>query len=80
MAAPNADMAQFFDFGEAAMPDASAIQTSERQLLDAFLETDNIQAEEFNTDFSSWLPGYQKPVNPCDYCLSRSLECFIYNA
>ena len=38
MAAPNADMAQFFDFGEAAMPDmhghadqdASAIQTSER--------------------------------------------------
>lgn len=38
MAAPNADMAQFFDFGEAAMPDAhdqidqdaSAIRTSER--------------------------------------------------
>jgi hypothetical protein len=39
MAAPNADMAQFFDFGEAAMPDAAheqvdhdafAIQTSER--------------------------------------------------
>lgn len=38
MAAPNADMAQFFDFGEAAMPDVhqessqdrAAIQTSER--------------------------------------------------
>lgn len=38
MAAPNADMAQFFDFGEAAMPDVqheagqdnSAIQASER--------------------------------------------------
>ncbi|KAF3040535.1 hypothetical protein E8E12_008638 [Didymella heteroderae] len=88
MAAPNADMAQFFDFGEAAMPDAhqhvdqdaSAIQTSESQLLDAFLEKDSLQTEEFNTDFSSWLPGYQKPANPCDYCRSKSLECFIYNA
>jgi hypothetical protein len=37
MAAPNADLAQFFDFGEAAMPDvhqqsqdASAIQSSEK--------------------------------------------------
>ncbi|KAJ8113405.1 hypothetical protein OPT61_g4452 [Boeremia exigua] len=88
MAAPNADMAQFFDFGEAAMPDArqeldqsvSAIQTSESQLLNALLESDNVQPEEFNTDFSSWLPGYQKPANPCEYCRSRSLECFIYNA
>ncbi|KAL1604283.1 hypothetical protein SLS59_004078 [Nothophoma quercina] len=87
MAAPNADMAQFFDFGEAAMPDvhqqgqdASAIQSSESQLLDTFLETDNFQTEEFNTDFSSWLPGYQKPPQPCEYCRSRSLECFIYNA
>ncbi|KAF1363381.1 hypothetical protein EJ07DRAFT_55524, partial [Lizonia empirigonia] len=35
---------------------------------------------DFNTDFSSWLPGYQKPANPCDYCRSKSLECFIYNA
>lgn len=35
---------------------------------------------EFNTDFSSWLPRYQKPSNPCDYCRSKSLECFIYNA
>ncbi|KAJ4989748.1 homeobox and c2h2 transcription [Stagonosporopsis vannaccii] len=81
-------MAQFFDFGEAAMPDVhqepdqdlAAIQTSESQLLDAFLESNNAQAEEFNTDFSSWLPGYQKPANPCDYCRSKSLECFIYNA
>ncbi|KAF1929977.1 uncharacterized protein M421DRAFT_99958 [Didymella exigua CBS 183.55] len=81
-------MAQFFDFGEAAMSDshqqagqdASAIQTSESQLLDALLKTDNPQAEEFNTDFSSWLPGYQKPTNPCEYCRSKSLECFIYNA
>ena len=35
---------------------------------------------EFNSDFSSWLPRYQKPAHPCDYCHSRSLECFIYNA
>lgn len=53
---------------------------SHSQLLDAFLETDNLETEEFNTDFSSWLPGYQKPANPCDYCRSKSLECFIYNA
>ena len=56
------------------------ILTINSQLLEAFLETDNLQAEEFNTDFSSWLPGYQKPPNPCDYCRSKSLECFIYNA
>ncbi|KAH6633206.1 hypothetical protein C7974DRAFT_452440 [Boeremia exigua] len=88
MAAPNADMAQFFDFGEAAMPnvpqeqsqDMSMIETSESQLLDAFLESGNVQTEEFNTDFSSWLPGYQKPASPCEYCRSKSLECFIYNA
>lgn len=34
---------------------------------------------DFNTDFSSWLPRYQKPAHPCEYCRSRSLECFIYN-
>ena len=34
---------------------------------------------EFNTDFSSWLPRYQKPAQPCEYCRSKSLECFIYN-
>jgi len=80
-------MAQFFDFGEAAMPDApqhsgqdvSMVQESESRLLNAFLETDNVDTEEFNTDFSSWLPGYQKPATPCDYCRSKSLECFIYN-
>ena len=54
--------------------------TVNSQLLDTFLETDNLQTEEFNTDFSSWLPGYQKPPQPCEYCRSRSLECFIYNA
>lgn len=36
--------------------------------------------EEFITDFSSWLPRYHKPAQPCDYCRSKSLECFIYNA
>lgn len=54
--------------------------TNHSQLLDAFLENGNLQTEEFNTDFSSWLPGYQKPANPCEYCRSKSLECFIYNA
>ncbi|OSS53532.1 hypothetical protein B5807_01212 [Epicoccum nigrum] len=86
-AAPSTDMAQFFDFGEAAMPDTQqqsgqdtlAIQESESRLLNSFLETNNVQTKEFNTDFSSWLPGYQKPATPCDYCRSKSLECFIYN-
>lgn len=55
------------------------VLTSYSRLLNAFLETDNVQTEEFNTDFSSWLPGYQKPATPCDYCRSKSLECFIYN-
>lgn len=35
---------------------------------------------DFNTDFSSWLPRYQKPAHPCEYCRSRSLECFVYNS
>lgn len=35
---------------------------------------------EWNPDFSSWIPRYHKPAHPCDYCRSRSLECFIYNA
>jgi hypothetical protein len=55
------------------------ILTGYSRLLNSFLETNNVQAEEFNTDFSSWLPGYQKPATPCDYCRSKSLECFIYN-
>lgn len=28
----------------------------------------------------SRLPRYQKPVHPCEYCRSKSLECFIYDA
>ncbi|KAF2867009.1 hypothetical protein BDV95DRAFT_503606 [Massariosphaeria phaeospora] len=34
----------------------------------------------WNNDFSSWLPRYHKPEKPCEYCRSRSLECFVYNA
>lgn len=26
------------------------------------------------------LPRYQKPPTPCEYCRSKSLECFIYDA
>lgn len=26
------------------------------------------------------LPRYQKPLQPCEYCRSKSLECFIYDA
>jgi hypothetical protein len=34
---------------------------------------------EWNSDFSSWLPRYQKPTHPCHYCDSKGLECFIFN-
>ncbi|KAH7383300.1 hypothetical protein BKA66DRAFT_417892 [Pyrenochaeta sp. MPI-SDFR-AT-0127] len=96
MATPNAasDMADFFDFGEAAMPDVPKEAAHEVQLTDiiegfdthgyseTFTSFDNAQPTntEFNTDFSSWIPRYQKPTYPCDYCRSKSLECFIYNA
>ncbi|KAF2642641.1 hypothetical protein P280DRAFT_423491 [Massarina eburnea CBS 473.64] len=40
---------------------------------------DEAPAPEWNNDFSSWLPHYQKPAHACEYCRSRSLECFIYN-
>jgi hypothetical protein len=41
---------------------------------------DQPSTSDFNTDFSSWLPRYLKPSQPCEYCRSRSLECFIYNS
>ncbi|KAH9864023.1 hypothetical protein J1614_009956 [Plenodomus biglobosus] len=96
MATPNrgSDMADFFDFGEAAMPDVqqdadfdlSALQNQESYAPDentgepSQLTGTSAKSAEFNTDFSSWLPRYQKPTQPCEYCRSRSLECFIYNS
>ncbi|KAF1944808.1 hypothetical protein EJ02DRAFT_479592 [Clathrospora elynae] len=94
MATPNTafDMADFVDFGETAMPDVSqeasldvsAIPSKVNYLLDdSDILTQPIDAPtntEFNTDFSSWLPRYQKPVQPCEYCRSKGLECFIYNS
>jgi hypothetical protein len=38
------------------------------------------QPSEWNPDFSVWVPRYHKPAQPCHYCRSRSLECFIFNA
>ncbi|KAF2743937.1 hypothetical protein M011DRAFT_371124, partial [Sporormia fimetaria CBS 119925] len=35
---------------------------------------------DFDSDFSSWLPRYQKPAHPCEYCRSRLLTCFIYTS
>ncbi|KAH7135602.1 hypothetical protein B0J11DRAFT_518746 [Dendryphion nanum] len=106
MATPNvsSDMAQFFDFGEAAIPETrQEVVEAVPGALDSgvycpahgdnatgscichditFLDNIPIQqhSAEWNSDFSSWLPRYQKPAHPCDYCRSRSLECFIYNA
>ncbi|KAH9862460.1 hypothetical protein IAQ61_009877, partial [Plenodomus lingam] len=96
MTTPNrgSDMADFFDFGEAAM-----LESQENTILDfsnlpneeshasndstgepSQLTVTPTKSAEFNTDFSSWLPRYQKPVQPCEYCRSKSLECFIYNS
>lgn len=45
------------------------------------LEDETVHNEpEWNPDFSSWIPRYHKPAHPCEYCRSKSLECFIYNA
>ncbi|KAF2261957.1 hypothetical protein CC78DRAFT_535186 [Lojkania enalia] len=33
--------------------------------------------QEWNSNFSNWIPRYSKAAHPCDYCRSRSLECFI---
>jgi hypothetical protein len=107
MATPNvpSDMAQFFDFAEAAMPDtlpeANATQKprvncpahgdnlTDGCICHGFFEDYTVpedvqetdaRSQEWNPDFSSWLPRYHKPTHACEYCRSRSLECFIFNA
>ncbi|KAG9189036.1 hypothetical protein G6011_05904 [Alternaria panax] len=96
MATPSAafDMTDFVDFGEAGMPNVSHeadLNVSETLLQQsvpledgsgALEQSTSAQAAstDFNTDFSSWLPRYQKPAHPCEYCRSRSLECFVYNS
>ena len=35
------------------------------------------QSMEFSAEFSSWTPRFSKPIEPCDYCRSRQLECFL---
>lgn len=89
MATPGAaDLGQFFDFGEAAMPDVLQdrthdIATTEIEAsvpVTEVLEGVQDTTAEFNTDFSSWLPRYQKPARPCDYCRLKGLECFIYDS
>ncbi|KAF2020729.1 hypothetical protein BU24DRAFT_339509 [Aaosphaeria arxii CBS 175.79] len=110
MATPNvsSEMAQFFDFGEAAMPDtiqdvffdfihtlqlpaalltdlsclcheSQDVQTSQDLIAGTASDAAVPSGPEWNSDFSSWIPTYSKPADPCDYCRSRSLECFIYN-
>ncbi|KAF2830694.1 hypothetical protein CC86DRAFT_391553 [Ophiobolus disseminans] len=88
MATPNAsDMGQYFDFGEAAVPDVqqgASQQNSTIQLGEGYLTQKELQditntSAEFNTDFSTHLPRYQKPAHSCDYCRSKGLECFIYD-
>ncbi|KAG9386606.1 homeobox and c2h2 transcription factor [Pyrenophora tritici-repentis] len=95
MTTPNAafDMADFVDFGETGIPnttkeinlDTSGALLDESYVLHqesaSLMKNLDVQATstDFNTDFSSWLPRYQKPTQPCAYCRSKSLECFIYN-
>ncbi|CAN9082157.1 unnamed protein product [Alternaria alternata] len=96
MATPCAafDMADFVDFGDASMPNVS--QETDHSVSGTLLQqsvpsdddsgaleqSNSAQptSTDFNTDFSSWLPRYQKPAHPCEYCRSRSLECFVYNS
>jgi uncharacterized C2H2 Zn-finger protein len=88
------DMADFVDFGDTSLPSVSqgtdlniveptldeshpfGGEDSEALGQSAHAQTTDI---DFNTDFSTWLPTYQKSAQPCDYCKSMSFECFIYN-
>ncbi|CAE7178690.1 hypothetical protein P3342_002159 [Pyrenophora teres f. teres] len=95
MTTPNAafDMTDFVDFGETGISnttkeinlDTAGALLDQSYVLDqesaSLMHTLDAQATstDFNTDFSSWLPRYQKPAQPCAYCRSKSLECFIYN-
>jgi hypothetical protein len=73
----------FQDYSTSVLCLRICVITSISLVADIFPEnvppTDQSHADEFNTDFSSWLPRYQKPSHPCDYCRSRSLECFVYS-
>ncbi|KAF2116300.1 hypothetical protein BDV96DRAFT_474367, partial [Lophiotrema nucula] len=91
MAAPNmpSDMDQLFDFGEAAIPEmrqeTAATNTATVKMHKPYYFTlpdliAEAQAQEWNNDFSTWIPRYAKPETPCDYCRSRQLECFIYDS
>jgi hypothetical protein len=56
-----------------------------RLTLSSYLNHEELQSitnpgPDFNTDFSTHLPRYQKPSHPCDYCRSKGLECFIYDS
>lgn len=88
------DMADFVDFGDTSLPGVSqgtdlnimeptldeshpfGEEDPEALGQSAHAQTTDI---DFNTDFSTWLPTYRKSAQPCDYCRSMSLECFIYN-
>lgn len=37
-----------------------------------------METQEFNNDFSSWIPRYSKPEQACDYCRDRQLDCFTF--
>ncbi|KAF2704399.1 hypothetical protein K504DRAFT_461160 [Pleomassaria siparia CBS 279.74] len=49
-------------------------------VLEQDLENGIANQPDWNPDFSNWIPRYHKPAQPCDYCRSKSLECFIYNS
>ncbi|EMD93289.1 hypothetical protein COCC4DRAFT_49159 [Bipolaris maydis ATCC 48331] len=88
------DMADFVDFGDTSIPGVSQgtdLNITEPALDQSpllgqddsrgLVQSTDAQTTDidFNTDFSTWLPTYQKSVQPCEYCRSMSLECFIYN-
>ncbi|KAH5433128.1 hypothetical protein HBI32_054660 [Parastagonospora nodorum] len=89
MATPSvSEISQYFDFGEAAMPDAQQETSQDPPSTlsgEGYLNHEELQSitnpgPDFNTDFSTHLPRYQKPSHPCDYCRSKGLECFIYDS
>jgi len=104
----NSDIEQFFDFGEAALPEFNDLSVephiadstghvcpshpeSQDCICHGFMNdfdfnlhdtamtgiTNNATGDDFNTDFSAWIPRYKKPEKACLYCSSKGLDCFF---
>lgn len=63
------------------MPSTKALQLKKNSIQTFQVGgSDNLKIMAQNVSHYIRLPRYQKPAHPCEYCRSKSLECFIYDA